>query len=228
MKHLFFVAVAFGIFPGTINAVAAQSSYSAKQTFKKKAPISLKFIDDIEISPADAAVAYKDVTMVTPSGGGPTVVAAIEKPVGESTIEACSQLQFKYAMLIESEVEAITNIPLFASIEEWWGTKYHYGGNSKSGIDCSAFTGRLLADVYNIIAPRTAKEQFDLSDKIEVADLQEGDLVFFNTRGGVSHVGMYLGNNYFVHSSVQSGVTISSMADGYYNKKFIGGGRIHK
>jgi lipoprotein Spr len=59
-------------------------------------------------------------------------------------------------------------------------------------------------------------------------DLQEGDLVFFNTRGGISHVGLYLGNNYFVHSSTSGGVTISSLTDDYYSKKFLSGGRVKK
>jgi len=65
-----------------------------------------------------------------------------------------------------------------------------------------------------------------MCNKVDSADLLEGDLVFFNTSGGVSHVGMYLGNNYFVHSSVQLGVTVSNMANAYYNKKFISGGRL--
>jgi cell wall-associated NlpC family hydrolase len=51
-------------------------------------------------------------------------------------------------------------------------------------------------------------------------------LVFFNTSGGVSHVGLYLGNNYFVHSSLNGGVTISSLKEDYYSRKFISGGRI--
>ncbi len=227
MKNLFFVAVAFGIFPGTINAVKAQSSFTAKETSKKKKQvISLKFIDDIEISPADGHVAYNDIAIAEP---------VVEKSsyfipastVASTSIETCKSLQFKYALLMDRDVEAVTNTALFTSIDEWWGTRYHYGGTTKSGIDCSAFTGKLLAAAYNITAPRTAKEQYDLCEKIDSSNLQEGDLVFFNTRGGVSHVGMYLGNNYFVHSSVQSGVTISSMADGYYNRKFIGGGRLH-
>jgi len=54
----------------------------------------------------------------------------------------------------------------------------------------------------------------------------EGDLVFFNTRGGVSHVGVYLGDGYFVHSSSSAGVTINSLNESYYSRKFIGGGRI--
>ena len=85
-----------------------------------------------------------------------------------------------------------------------------------------------MTNVYGVNLDRTAREQFRQCEKIANEDLKEGDLVFFNTRGGVSHVGFYLGNNYFVHSSVHTGVTISSLTDDYYSKKFISGGRICK
>jgi cell wall-associated NlpC family hydrolase len=80
--------------------------------------------------------------------------------------------------------------------------------------------------VYGLSVPRTAKEQYHNCERIAADDLVEGDLVFFNTRRGVSHVGLYLGDKYFAHSSVHNGVTISSLKDEYYGKKFITGGRI--
>jgi lipoprotein Spr len=130
-------------------------------------------------------------------------------------------------MLTDREVESISNLTLYSFIDEWWGTPYRYGGKTKSGVDCSAFTGALVKDVFGITLPRTAREQYGFCEKILMDDLQEGDLVFFNTRGGVSHVGVYLGNTYFVHSSVHDGVTISSLNDKYYNSKFILGGRVN-
>lgn len=140
-------------------------------------------------------------------------------------IEKCSGLQFKYALLMNVEVEDITNINLYALIDEWWATPYHYGGSDKSGIDCSAFSSKILSTVYGINLPRTSADQYAMAQKISLQDLKEGDLVFFNPKGSVSHVGVYLGNNFFVHSSVASGVTISSLTDDYYSRKFIGGGR---
>ena len=74
--------------------------------------------------------------------------------------------------------------------------------------------------------PRTAIEQYKATTHIGKDELKEGDLVFFNTRGGVSHVGVYLCNNYFVQSSSSNGVTVSSLDDSYYSKRFISGGRI--
>ena len=58
--------------------------------------------------------------------------------------------------------------------------------------------------------------------------MKEGDLVFFNTTGGVSHVGIYMGNNKFVHASVARGVTVSDLFDPYYLKRFLGIGRVDK
>ena len=160
------------------------------------------------------------------SSQSPTTPPAFYKPGYVANIELCTAMQFKYALLMETEVESITNLPLFNFIEEWWGTSYKYGGNDRSGIDCSSFTCKLLSEVYGLSAPRTSKEQYNKCEVIPTEDLVEGNLVFFNTSGGVSHVGLYLGNNYFVHSSTTGGVTISNLTEEYYSKRFISGGRI--
>lgn len=227
MKHLFFVAVATGIFSGTTISVKAQPNVNierfADRVPPKKSP---KFIDNIEIQPE----ASNNVIIEADENATPYVTKVTVPSVGRAgfvgNIEQCSRLQFKYAMMMDAEVESISNYPLYNFIEEWWGTRYQYGGNDKNGIDCSAFTGKLLSAIFGANVPRTAKEQYDICEKLSVEDLAEGDLVFFNTRGGVSHVGLYLGNKYFVHSSTNAGVTISSLEDGYYQKKFISGGRI--
>jgi lipoprotein Spr len=107
------------------------------------------------------------------------------------------------------------------------GTRYRLGGSGKDGIDCSAFMQILFAGLYGITIPRTAREQYDFSKRISRTELKEGDLVFFNTIGGVSHVGMYLQNNKFVHAST-GGVTISDLYDEYWSRKFIAVGRVEQ
>lgn len=139
---------------------------------------------------------------------------------------AYSSTLTKYAAILKTQAEALSNTTLYAIIDDWFGTRYRYGGTTKKGIDCSSFTGRLMKEVYNIVLPRTAREQYAACYKIPAESLEEGDLVFFNTRGGISHVGFFLSNGYFVHASSSSGVTISNIQDSYYKNRFVGAGRI--
>ncbi|MBS1512677.1 MAG: C40 family peptidase [Bacteroidetes bacterium] len=226
MKNLFFVSVAVGIFSGTSISVEAQTAVDAVK-FNVPQKRSVQFIEGIEIKRDGKTTADADVWTAKPAPAAAAVTTkkVIKANTTESTIETCTTLQFKYAQIMDVEVELLSNTKLFAVIDDWWGTRYHYGGTTKKGIDCSAFALTLISAVYNINLPRTARDQYDACEKVDYSNLQEGDLVFFNTRGGVSHVGVYLTNGYFVHSSVHGGVTISSLSEDYYNRKFIGAGR---
>ncbi|OIO18696.1 MAG: hypothetical protein CO129_09645 [Ignavibacteriales bacterium CG_4_9_14_3_um_filter_34_10] len=108
---------------------------------------------------------------------------------------------------------------------------YKYGGNTKDGLDCSAFTRLVFESTFDYTLPRSAREQYQVGLKIHTRDsLQIGDLVFFNTsrRRFPGHVGIYLGENLFVHASRSLGVTISSLDEKYYNKRFVGSRRINE
>lgn len=190
---------------------------------------SLRFIDNIEVIPATGEITRTSSSGTASFTENATVSARTPVKVNsgsKGSIENCTAIQFKYALLMDVEVEQLANFPLLKFMEDWWGTRYKYGGNDRSGIDCSAFCGRLYQEVFSVELPRTAREQYAALPHVTREELTEGDLVFFNTRGGVSHVGMYLGNNRFVHSSTNSGVTISSLEDDYYNKRFVGGARV--
>jgi lipoprotein Spr len=76
--------------------------------------------------------------------------------------------------------------------------------------------------------PRTAREQYSACRKISRTEIKQGDLLFFNTRGGVSHVGIYLQNNKFVHAASSGGVMISDVYEDYWVKHFVGAGRFEK
>jgi lipoprotein Spr len=142
-------------------------------------------------------------------------------------VENASSVQLKYAVLLNTEVESLPSKALLENVDDWYGVRYRTGGNTKSGVDCSGFTVAVYAAVYGIMLPRVSRDQYRISRKISTTDLREGDLVFFNTKGhGVSHVGVYLGNNKFIHASVSRGVMVSGLFEPYYLQRFVGGGRI--
>lgn len=114
-------------------------------------------------------------------------------------------------------------------IIKYLNTPYKYGGNTKNGIDCSAFTKTVFGNGLSVTLQRTARDQF--TQGIVVSDRTElvfGDLVFFNTRRRVrpGHVGIYLGDNLFAHASTKLGVTISSLEENYYHQRYMGGRRL--
>lgn len=111
------------------------------------------------------------------------------------------------------------------------GIRYKYGGNApESGLDCSGLVRYLFKDVWGTELPRTSEEISRLGEHVDTADLQPGDLVFYNTlRRAFSHVGIYLGDNKFIHAPASGGqVRIESMDVGYWKKRFNGARRINQ
>lgn len=119
---------------------------------------------------------------------------------------------------------------LLLEVIKYIDAPYKYGGNGSKGIDCSAFTKQVYEKSLAVDLPRTAREQFKVGDIIHKDGLKFGDLVFFNTtkRAYPGHVGIYLGDNQFVHASRSLGVTVSSLDSTYYKKRFIEGRRIEE
>ncbi len=107
------------------------------------------------------------------------------------------------------------------------GVLYRYGGTNSAGLDCSGFVQIVFAEL-GIKLPRTSALQFQVGVSIERENLQEGDLVFFNTTGnGVSHVGIYLSDDQFIHAASNPGkVTISSLSEKYWQPKYLGARRV--
>lgn len=200
---------------------AKPASSSRKISSNSSASANLQFINGIEMNQE------KKTTVHNKSANN--IVPAEYKTVSANSsfdIERALPIHFIYAAKLGVDVESITNFKLFQTIDDWWGTPYRLGGSTKDGIDCSAFVNTLMLAVYAVNLPRTSREQYETAAKIDDADLSEGDLVFFNTRGGISHVGIYLANNKFVHASTSGGVMISDLNEAYWKARYRGAGRV--
>ena len=184
----------------------------------KKEP---KFLNEIDVPVESSKPAKKEENKIVKKETQPTRDASY-RSIDQ---EQLSQIQVRYAVLLNTPAEEVKNTKMFEFVDDWYGTPYRLGGTTKKGVDCSAFAQFLFASVYGLSIPRTAREQYGLTNRISRTELKEGDLIFFNTRGGVSHVGVYLQNNKFVHASTSGGVMISDIFDEYWARKFVGVGR---
>lgn len=229
-------AIAIIFLLGSCSSLKPLNFISTKQVASLPAASSpVKFIDEISLTQQTSITNIESKEKFSTRGisTDESEVKNEQKTIDEIiasrtsfNIENASVLQRKYALLLNAEVEQLQNAPLLEGIDDWYGTRYRMGGTTKKGVDCSAFVVAIFSTVYGVTLPRTARYQYRVSRRISRTELQEGDLLFFNTRGGVSHVGIYLQNNKFVHASATKGVTISDMFDPYYLKRFIGAGRV--
>jgi cell wall-associated NlpC family hydrolase len=113
---------------------------------------------------------------------------------------------------------------LTSSALRFLGVPYVFGGTSTSGFDCSGFVQHVFA-MLGVGLPRTADAQYDVG-RPAVGGPRPGDLVFFDTYGGVSHVGIYLGKGQFVHASSSHGVMVSHLSDSYWAARYVGAKRL--
>lgn len=133
----------------------------------------------------------------------------------------------KYSRKWDINLPENLNPKLLSAIDGWMGTPYKYGGRTKSGVDCSAFCLNIYNEVYKIDIERSTTEILKQSILVKKNELKEGDFVFFKINSSrVTHVGIYLGNNYFAHASTSRGVMISSLSEAYWTKYWHIGGRI--
>lgn len=119
---------------------------------------------------------------------------------------------------LESD-ESVKSI-LYAQLRDWQGVRYQAGGLSRSGIDCSGFVYLTYRHHFNMELPRTTRGQSKTGQKVFRKQLQPGDLVFFKTGWFDKHVGIYIEDCRFIHVSTKKGVTLSSLEDPYWTKKY--------
>ena len=133
-------------------------------------------------------------------------------------------------LLISTRLNAQTGISEVDSfINEWIGKPYRFGGTTKSGIDCSAFTQKFYDQIRGEFIERVAWAQWDQSIRISKDSLAIGDIVFFTSKASPSgwHCGIYIGDSKFIHAANhREGVKISSLTDPHYQNTYKGAGRI--
>ncbi len=169
----------------------------------------------------------------------PARKAAVKSMAVKSPIpDEVKSLVTKYASLLKTD-EAHVNkfLKLYSVIDYWMGTRYLWGGCSKSGIDCSCFVQKLFSQTFNIQIKRTSLAQFcdrDVALFTNRNEYQLGDLIFFKTsisretrNNRVTHVGFYLTNGYFVQSS-SAGVNIASLNRGFWKTRIVAAGRLRE
>ncbi|MFC7091095.1 C40 family peptidase [Halomonas salifodinae] len=104
--------------------------------------------------------------------------------------------------------------------ERWVGTPYRLGGSSPRGIDCSALVQRVFQDNFRIELPRTTDAQVHEGTPVARDELLVGDLVFFRPPGAYNHVGIYVGEGYFLHASTSQGVILSELDNVYWRRHY--------
>jgi len=118
---------------------------------------------------------------------------------------------------------------LLAEAQTWLGTKYKYGGHSKSGTDCSGMVMEVFLSSAGIKLPRSSREQHNYCRKVSRDELVPGDLVFFanNLRTGrIGHVGLYVGDGQMIHASTSRGVIVSRLSEDYWHRHYAASGRV--
>jgi cell wall-associated NlpC family hydrolase len=177
------------------------------------------------------------VTLLFGCAAHTPVVQQAPQPQVQNSVTAQSSTLFQEELATEKELADFAGgksyqLPVLAdSILERGmsliGTRYRFGGTSEAGFDCSGFIGYLFREEAGMNLPRSTREMINVdAPQVARSALKPGDLLFFATngrRGRVSHAGIYLGDNQFIHSSSRKsgGVRIDSLGDSYWSKTFI-------
>lgn len=124
-----------------------------------------------------------------------------------------------------SSPSEVTSI-LKQQFARWEGTPYRYGGDSRRGVDCSAFVQSVYRDGFGFGLPRSTTEQMREGTPITRNSLEVGDLVFFQISPKQPHVGIYIGDDRFIHASTTAGVSMSSLTEAYWRPKYVTAKRV--
>lgn len=188
------------------------------QQYAERMGISLEDTENNEADVPDLQVYVERIDIPLPK-------TAYNKPVIKPWADR-SDLKF-HSKKSGMSLDGTENKDLMTAINEWMGVPYKWGGCGKDGVDCSCFVQAIYRDVYGINLSRTSSSMFN-NDLVpaDKEDLREGDIISFKMKDNrISHIGIYLKNNKFVHVSRKKGVMISSLSRPYFQKRFYSAGR---
>lgn len=161
---------------------------------------------------------------------GASKTASSKKNTGSKTVTRTENLRKLDSKFDGKVSRSISDI--LKDAEKYIGTPYKFGGNTSSGFDCSGFTVKVFGE-NDFSLPRRSSDQAEAGKKIDIKEVQPGDLLFFATAGGsrVSHVGIVHdigtdGEVKFIHASTSKGVIISSLNEKYWNKAYLHAQRV--
>jgi cell wall-associated NlpC family hydrolase len=153
--------------------------------------------------------------------------------LGITQVQAKNQKKDKLAQVLKSDIKKYhkTCKSPIKEAKKYLGTRYRFGASTKTtkAFDCSSFVKHVIKKSKHKNLPRTASAQASIGKHVNKKNLKPGDLVFFKGtyKRGISHVGIYIGNNKFIHaSSGAKRVTISSLSKKYYKRHYAGARRI--
>jgi hypothetical protein len=133
----------------------------------------------------------------------------------------------EYSKLLGYSIDTFCNHTLITTVADWLGTPYVHAGYSKAGIDCSGFVSKMYKEIFGIDLTHSSSAMiYQMKEMVKKKDLKEGDIIFFRIHGKrISHVGMYLGDNKFVHASSYRGIVVDDLRQPYYVKAYYTAGR---
>lgn len=220
------------------NKTVATSDNGKKLNLNKKQVVNVVDFADglfvIEESGLNYNVPAKDLDIVSglkiekaPEIDNASLVSNDEKEIQEA-IKNKDEIKVNFETKKVSGPNASIAAKVISSAEDKLGSTYVYGDTGKAGFDCSGLVYSIYNDELGISIPRSSITQSTFGQQVSKSDLQEGDLVFFNTTGnGVSHVGIYVGDGKFIHaSSGQGKVMTSSLSEGYYQDRYVNATRV--
>jgi len=192
-------------------------------TYKSLLPLILAFLLVACHTTKQTNIAPKQ-TITTPKQTNTT-----PKQTNTTIVPADNDFYKKYSKILGVKLSGLEDKKFIEEVARWMGTPYAFGGETKKGTDCSGFVKTLYKEVYNLSLYRTAFDLVKNCESVKKKDLKTGDLIFFKINSDkISHVGIYLNDDKFIHASSAKGVIVSDLNEKYYKKYFYSAGRIKK